>query len=70
MTGTPPATRPPVYSPFLRETLRRLSGERSCGLRGSSKFEQILIADQYLHNLVFLSVWRFGYLPSSDQHCF
>ena len=66
MTGTPPATRPPVYSPFLRETLRRLSGERSCGLRGSSNFEQILIADQYLHNLVFLSVWRFGYLPTSD----
>ena len=51
MTGTPPATRPPVYSPFLRETLRRLSGERSCGLRGSSKFERIHIADQYLHNL-------------------
>ena len=34
MTGTPPATRPLVYSPFLLETLRRLSGERSCDPRG------------------------------------
>ena len=51
MTGTPPATRPPVCSPFLRETLRRLSGERLVIFQ-ASKFEQILIVDQYLHNLV------------------
>ena len=50
MTGTPPVTRPPVYSPFLRETLRRLSGERLVIFQ-ASKFEQILIVDQYLHNL-------------------
>ena len=50
MTGTPPATRPPVCSPFLRETLRRLSGERLVIFQ-ASKFEQILIVDQYLHNL-------------------
>ena len=51
MTGTPPATRPPVYSPFLRETLRRLSGERSCDppgfYVGANTFRSILCSSQF-----------------------
>ena len=51
MTGTPPATRPPVCSPFLLETLRRLSGERSCDppgfYVGANTFRSILCSSQF-----------------------